>query len=70
MRLRDQIFDGLTDPNQQSFVRQAESAIDDIEQEHRGAFRPLSEDPVLAAVFIPFGGTGTLVLAERLLHYL
>jgi hypothetical protein len=38
-----------------------------IEEERRGALRPLLEDPILrAAIALPTGGTGALLLIENL----
>ena len=42
-----------------------EGVTERVKAEKRGAFRPLFEDPVFAAIAIPFGGTGTLVLIEK-----
>jgi hypothetical protein len=69
-RLRDQLSDALGDSRQAARVDRLRNVIANVENEQRGAFRPLSEDPVIAAAFIPFGGTGTLVLLEQLLNYI
>jgi len=41
--------------------------IEDIRNVDRGAFRPLTEDYLVRALAIPFGGTGWLLLLEQLL---
>ena len=69
-RVRDELFDALADSRQDSRVSRLRNVISNVENEQRGAFRPLSEDPVIAAAFIPFGGTGTLVLLEQLLNHI
>ena len=38
--------------------------IDEVQGIARGAFAPLSQNPVLRAVLIPFGGVGALALAD------
>jgi hypothetical protein len=40
--------------------------IEQIEQTEQGAFAPVARHPVLAAVFMPFGGAGILALLEYL----
>jgi hypothetical protein len=39
----------------------------EVEQERRGAFRALSEDDLVKALTIPFGGAGGLLLIEQIL---
>jgi len=41
--------------------------IEDIRNVDRGAFRPLTEDYLVRALAIPFGGTGGLLLLEQVL---
>lgn len=43
---------------------QIKHIIEDIENITEGAFAPLSNHPVLAALALPFGGMGTLILLE------
>jgi hypothetical protein len=49
--------------------RQLERMIADIENTHVGAFRPLSQDPFLWALTVPFGGASGLLFLERLLNW-
>jgi hypothetical protein len=59
-------FDALGDPSAtRTTVDQHDQAIKDIESDQRGAFRPLSEDPLLKAIAIPFGGFGSALLLEQ-----
>ncbi len=42
--------------------------IAEIESHDVGAFRPLSQEPFLWALTVPFGGAGGLLFLERLLN--
>jgi hypothetical protein len=42
--------------------------IAEIENADEGAFRPLSQDPFLWALTVPFGGAGGLLFLERTLN--
>jgi hypothetical protein len=55
----------LTEAKRRTLAEQYELAIAEIEQERRGAFRPLLEDPIIRALAIPFGGIGGAVLIEQ-----
>ncbi len=45
-----------------------ERLIAEIEDADEGAYRPLSQDPFLWALTVPFGGAGGLLLLERMLN--
>ncbi len=57
-----------TDPKGNTTKRSAQLdlAIEEIERTRQGAFAPLSQHPVLATVFYPFGGVGAVVFIEYL----
>jgi hypothetical protein len=50
-------------------VKRYERAIDETEEERRGAFLPLTQDPWFQVLAIPFGGVGGLVLLEHFLGW-
>lgn len=56
-------------PKSQREIRQEQLNIitAEVENERRGAFRSLSEDDLLKAFAVPFGGTGGLLLLEQIM---
>jgi len=48
-------------------VEQYHYAIEEVKNETGGAFRPIGRDPLVAAIAIPFGGTGGLAILEQFL---
>ncbi len=67
-RLNDDLLTelGSDDPDEaQQRVPQLRKIIAEITEERRGAFSPLSEDPLLWSLTLPFGGMGGLLLIER-----
>ena len=50
--------------NDREKLDEIEQAIEEIEGTREGAFRPLREHPIVAAVLLPFGGAGTIALLE------
>ena len=44
--------------------------IEEIENERRGAFRPVFNDPVFKAMLMPLGGYGSLYLIDYLTRFL
>jgi len=49
-------------------IDQLEQLIEEVKNESRGAFRPLTQDVLFRAIAIPFGGVGTLLLAEQIMQ--
>jgi hypothetical protein len=49
---------------------QVKKAIETVERESRGAFSPLSQNPVLAAVLLPVSGAGTGLAIDSMLRSL
>jgi len=54
----------------QSFRERFQRVIDEVDNERRGAFSPLRENPILKALLIPAGSLGAVALLEyfRALH--
>jgi hypothetical protein len=46
-------------------LQQFDQVMDEIGAERGGAFRPLTEDPLIQAISLPFGGVGGAVLLEE-----
>ncbi|MEZ6070344.1 MAG: hypothetical protein R3C10_08700 [Pirellulales bacterium] len=69
-RVLDRLQQNLSDAmnGNDARLRQVRHLIDQINAEQRGAFGPIAADPVFQALAIPFGGTGGLILLERLLQ--
>jgi hypothetical protein len=53
--------------NKPELAGRLEGALREIEAEARGAFSPLSQNPVLAAVLLPISGAGTGLALDSLL---
>jgi hypothetical protein len=56
-------------PKAERDVREAQLDVitTEVQNERRGAFRSLSDDDLLKAFAVPFGGTGGLLLLEQVL---
>jgi hypothetical protein len=73
-RIRAAVLPGLRERHLRSLggdpaaVERITSAMDDIRNERRGAFAPLSQHPVLGAVALPSSSLGLASLLESLAH--
>jgi hypothetical protein len=67
VRLRDGLAQQLG--HDETKVAQYRQAIDEIDRERRGSFRPVREDPIVKAVLIPFGGFGGVVALEQMARF-
>lgn len=71
-RTRTRIIKDLRKTLKQDFYptrrKRTEQLIAEIEEADEGAYRPLSQDPFLWALTVPFGGAGGLLLLERMLN--
>jgi hypothetical protein len=66
LRLQSQL--SMEVPRDGSRERPIKQAMEEIQRESNGAYRPLSEDYLFRAVAIPLGGTGSLLTLEQLLR--
>ncbi len=57
-------------PEEKVTEEQIKAMIKEVESASQGAFCRLSENPVVRAVLIPFGGIGTLAMLDQLSAYL
>ena len=49
-------------------VRQLDLLRDEVAQENGGAFRPLTQQPVIWALFLPFGGYGGIFMLDTVMR--
>ncbi|MEM9026372.1 MAG: hypothetical protein AAGB06_05500, partial [Verrucomicrobiota bacterium] len=51
------------------FAESIKQAIEDIQGQTKGAFSSFSQNPIVYAILLPFGGAGSLVFLEGLFRY-
>lgn len=57
-------------PEATTIVERYKQAIEEVQRERRGSFRPVMEDPIIRALLIPFGGFGGVVAIEQFGRFL
>ena len=65
-RLRVRLIRAMGRRDQMQLVRQIRELVKDVEERTDGAFAPISQQPVIKAVLMPFGGAGILSLLQYL----
>ncbi|MBN2473791.1 MAG: hypothetical protein JXB62_04245 [Pirellulales bacterium] len=65
-RLNDRLAEATTDQTTKR-SRQIEQIIAEVSNEEQGAFCPITRDPLLGALAVPFGGVGGLLVLEQVL---
>lgn len=62
----DQALSRAMEGSQQSRIDQIQLMIQEIKTNQEGAFRPISQQPIVKAILLPSGGIGGMVLLEYL----